>query len=73
MSADQMRRKAATQSGRREIKMDDFKGYYYMPVSIPDKGFIHPQMEITEKERIWTIKISTDETITEQRFKVNSK
>ena len=71
MSADQLRRKAAPQSRHRWIKMDDFKGCYYMPVSIPKKGLIYHQMDISEKEGIWTIRISTDDTITEQRFKVN--
>ena len=71
MSADQLRRKAAPQSRHREIKMVDFKGCYYMPVGSPKNGLIYHQMDITEKEGIWTIRISTDDTITEQRFKVN--
>ena len=71
MSADQLRRKAAPQSRHREIKMDDFKGSYYMPVGSPKTGLIYHQMDITEKEGIWTIRISTDDIITDQRFKVN--
>ena len=41
--------------------MEDFKGCYTMSSQ---------QMEITEVAGIWTIKISTDNTVTVQRFKV---
>ena len=65
-----MIRKTAPKSTRRSRedmnqvpaqKMEDFKGCYTMSSQ---------QMEITEVAGIWTIKISTDNTITVQRFKV---